>query len=71
LNFQREIRKFRRSFDFPAEVLIFQPTTLFSAEDLDFPQNIAIFQRDFFFFRRTFYSSAELFNFPVAFSTIR
>jgi len=37
----------------PAEVLIFRPTTSFSAGDLDFRRNTAIFQRDFFFFRRT------------------
>jgi hypothetical protein len=33
--------------------LIFRPTISFSAGDLDFRLSIAIFQRDFFFFRRT------------------
>jgi len=44
--------------------LIFRPTTSFFADDLDFRLNIAIFQRNFFFFR-------GIFLFSLAASTIR
>jgi hypothetical protein len=54
-----------------ADVLIFRPTTSLSGGVLDFRPSIAIFQRNCFLFRRSFYSAAELSNLPEAPSTAR
>jgi hypothetical protein len=64
-NLQREIRKFRCSFDFPADDFVFHRRSGFSAEHCDFPARLFLLPPDCLIFRWTSQCSGSACDDPL------